>query len=444
MTNPTGTSMRRRNVTGLLLTLGALVAWVVLWRWAHLRGEHLNAIGIPMRLRAPPFIGVFKTRIGARTLIPVALGIALIVAAPFAIRRLSWRALLLASGAATFAWAISVAYVDGWRAGVLKGVLLKDDYLHDLGRVHNPLVFLQHFVADNPTYTTHVRAHPPGIPILLWCLDRIGLGGATPAALLFIAGGAAATVAVLIATKNVAGEEFARRAAPFVAVAPAALWIGTSGDALMAGFGAWAVALVVLATGRHDRRGDLLALSGGLLFGVAFMTSYGLVLLLAVPLAVAASRRRLRPLLLAGAAGGAFLGLVALGGFWWVDGVNATRRAYDLSVAKDRPFRDFLLFNAAAFSVALGPAIYVAFTRLRGKAWLLVGGALASVVIAAATGLSKGEVERIWLPFGVFVLAAGGALVPDDHRGAARSTRGWLLVQVALTIALESTVRFQW
>ena len=32
-------------------------------------------------------------------------------------------------------------------------------------------------------------------------------------------------------------------------------------------------------------------------------------------------------------------------------------------------------------------------------AWLLVGGALAALALADVTGLSKGEVERIWLPF---------------------------------------------
>src|SRR5262249_59126618 len=101
------------------------------------------------------------------------------------------------------------------------------------------------------------------------------------------------------------GEEWAGRAAPFVALAPAAIWIATTADAFYAGVSAWAIALVVLASGRRGPRADVLALAGGLLFGITAFLSYGLVLLAAVPLVVAWRRRRFRPLVLA--AGGALI-----------------------------------------------------------------------------------------------------------------------------------------
>jgi hypothetical protein len=42
----------------------------------------------------------------------------------------------------------------------------------------------------------------------------------------------------------------------------------------------------------------------------------------------------------------------------------------------------------------------LALFRLRDRQlWLLVGAALTAVLLADVSGLSKAEVERIWLPF---------------------------------------------
>src|ERR671934_194092 len=91
--------------------------------------------------------------------------------------------------------------------------------------------------------------------------------------------------AALVALREVSGKPAARRAAPFLALAPAAVWIATSADALFAGVGAWGVALIVLATRAPGAKGatptsrrsagmmldarGLSALGGGLLFGAA-------------------------------------------------------------------------------------------------------------------------------------------------------------------------------
>ena len=69
--------------------------------------------------------------------------------------------------------------------------------------------------------------------------------------------------AVLVACRELAGEQRARQAAPFVALVPAAIWAGTSSDALFAGVGALAVAGMVVAVVR--RRGVLAAISGAVL-----------------------------------------------------------------------------------------------------------------------------------------------------------------------------------
>jgi hypothetical protein len=62
------------------------------------------------------------------------------------------------------------------------------------------------------------------------------------------------------------------------------------------------------------------------------------------------------------------------------------------------------------------------------------------------SGMTKGEVERIWLPFAPWVLVAGGALAwstaPGRH--ARNPAVRWLAVQAAAAIALESIVRTPW
>ena len=66
--------------------------------------------------------------------------------------------------------------------------------------------------------------------------------------------GGVGSAAALVGAKEVAGEAIARRAAPFLALTPAAIW-WTSGDAFFAGVSATAVTLVILATGRERNLG---------------------------------------------------------------------------------------------------------------------------------------------------------------------------------------------
>ena len=135
---------------------------------------------------------------------------------------------------------------------------------------------------------------------------------------------------------NWAESELARRSAPFLVFAPVAVF-WSSGDAVFLGVGTWAAALLILATGREGRRSDGLALASGLLAGFGLFLSYGLVLLGLIPLVVAIRRRRLRPLLLAGVPVLLWFATLAWAGFWWFDGLQATRREYAESVARFGP-----------------------------------------------------------------------------------------------------------
>ena len=81
----------------------------------------------------------------------------------------------------------------------------------------------------------------------------------------------------------------------------------------------------------------------------------------------------------------------------------------------------------------LGPAVIAGLTvRPTGRWRLLVVPALAAVAVADLSGLSKGEVERIWLPFMPWITLA----VVACCRGASgRGPGRWLAAQAGLAIA---------
>jgi hypothetical protein len=305
--------------------------------------------------------------------------------------------------------------------------------------VRAPGAFLATFTERIDGFVTHVRAHPPGLLVLLWWLDRLGLMGPGWAATLMVAGGAAAVPAVMVATRELAGEDRARAVAPYLVLTPAAIWIATSADALFAGVAAWGVALLILATGRDDRAGDLQAVGGGLLFGLGLFMTYGLLLLGVIPLAVSVARRRIRPLVIGGSAAVAVALAFAASGFWWLQGLQETTREYYEGIAARRPYAYFVFANLAAFAVAVGPAALGGLAVLRDRRlWLVVGAALAAVVVADLSGLSKGEVERIWLPFGVWVGLAAAAIATSRH------PRLWLAAQALTALVVQVGVATIW
>ena len=421
-------------------TLAVLTTWAIVIVVAHVLLERVQAAGANIRIQAAPLVGTFDLRVSGRLLAALTVGTVLVFGAPRLVELVGWRTVLVVSAVAAGAWAVSLALVDGVQ-GLTSPLEARTEYLADVANVGSPGAFLSTFVDRIADYRIHVQGHPPGMLLLLSAFDRVGLGGPGWAAALCIAGGAVAVPAVLVAVREVAGEEMARRAVPFLAVTPAAIWIATSADAFFMGVSAWAVALVVLATGHHGRRSDAYALAGGLLFGAAAFLSYGLVLLAVVPGVVAWQRRRFRPLAAAviGAAP-AFLAFLAAG-FWWVAGLLATRERYFAGVGGRRPYLDFLVANAACLAIVLGPALAVALARLRDrKLWLLLGGTVLVLGAAMISGMSKGEVERIWLPFAVWLLPAGAVLAA----GRARVATGWLGLQASAAIVVATAVKTSW
>jgi hypothetical protein len=414
-----------------LATWSFLFGGVVLW------GATLAHAHPEMHLNAPPLFGRVSPHLSWRLGPALVLGVIAAIYSVRAARTLPWKALLVVTAAAVAGWALALSFAGGessWYGPLLGG----HDYLNEAARIDSLPAWLSSFTDDLARLPVHVQGHPPGMIIVLYGLGQIGLGGAPWAGALVIGTGASGATAVLIALRRTFDERAARAAAPFVVLTPAAIWIATSADAFFAGVAAWAVALGLVAVSANGRRAGGIAIAGGLVFGIALLLAYGVALLGLLVVAAAWSRRRLRPL--ATYAVAASIPLMAAGvlGFWWPAGFLATRSAYLAGAAADRPYWFFLASNLAAFALVLGPAILVAITRSGAATfWIVIGPALAAVAIAALSGMSKGEVERIWLPFALWLLPAACAL-PERRRAH------WLAAQAATAMAIEVVVVTPW
>lgn len=388
-----------------------------------------------LRLGAAPLVGRADVHVDLRLLLPIAVGGVLVLVLPRIAAHLRWRSLLLVVVLLAIAWVVAINMTR--TNGLTRPVGRDDEYLVDVQEVGSVPDFLSTYPERIDEHSVHVRSHPPGFLVLLKGMDEVGLGGRGWAAALMVVGGTAGLASVLVGTREVAGEQAARRAAPFLVLAPAALWIGSTADALYAAVGATAVALVLVGSGRVGRAGWGLALGGGLLLGLCLTFSYGLWLLglVALPTLVRRARWDLVPVI----AVGALLPVATLwlAGFDYLAAFDATRGEVEESVQSTRPFALFLVLNLVVLGIACGPAVVAGVARLRDRAsWSLVGGALLAVAVADLSGLSKGEVERIWLPFTLWILVAGSA-----HRPPARA---WLIAQVAFAIGIQVLARTGW
>jgi hypothetical protein len=431
---------------GAWTTAAAVLAWVGVLVAGRLLGVALYDSDPLVRIGAPPLVGTLDLRIGAGLLAPVLLAAAVVARGPELAARVTWRHLLALSALGALAWAVLLALADGG-AALTEPLESRYEYLAAVDRVGDPFAFLRSFTDDLPTYPTHVKGHPPGLVLVLAGMDTIGLGGSGWATALVLLVGALAAPAVLVALRAVAGEAPARAAAPFLVLVPGAVWMATSADALFTGVAAVGIAcFAVAATGGggapsarvSPRTRDVLAVLSGVVLGVGLHLSYGIAPLGAVVVALALWRRAWRVTALAAVGlAGVVVAFVA-SGFWWFDGLAATRELYEAGVSTRRPHADFAVINLAAFALVVGPAAVVGLVRLRDRAvWVLVIGALVAITAANASGLSKGETERIWLPFAPWVIAATCAL-------AGGRIRVWLASAAALGLVLQAGVISPW
>lgn len=419
----------------------ALAGWIVLLAGVRVWGVWLSARR-ELKLDAVPLYGRWDWALSWRVAVPVMAGAVLVAALPWLSRRWAWRLVVLGSGAAAIAWSLALAVVDTGPAGSAVWSDIQQAYGTHTGLVDaaGPGAFLRDYVDNQPGYAVHLQAHPPGLVLGLWAAGRIGLAGPGFQTALALVGVAIAVVAAVVVVREVAGERWARAAAPFVVLVPAAVW-HTNADVIVAGVGLSGVACAVVATGRHGRQAVAWAIAGGVLLGAALLLSYG-VALLAAPVLVVAVWRQRWTVLAGGAAVVLAVVLVPLAwGFWWFDGLLVTGQQYAAGVASERGYAYFVVANLAVFALAVGPATVVALARLRDRRmWIVVGAGLATMLLADLSGLSNGETERIWQPFVPLVAVAGGALgVRSPAAG-----RVWLAVQVSVAVVLQAALRSPW
>lgn len=414
---------------GVLVSLAALLLAVNRW------GSWLADRDVDLVLPVPPLLAEPNRGATWELLLPIATGSALIVMLP-KLAGLPWRRLLLVVPFAAAAWTCALTLAEG-KSGFTRGPSDHTEYAADVPSVRaDPKGFLRTFTDDIEDYEIHVRAHPPGMVLLLAGFDTLDLDIHVTEAVLVIAAASSATAALLIIVRNVADEVAARSVAPFLVLTPASTWIATSADGLYAAIAVWATAAFAIATSSTGQRRLMFSVVGGALMGLGLLGSYGLALAAVAPALVASVRRAWTVMVVGALSGAAVLAALLPFGFWYLDGLAATVHEYR-TLDIERPWWYFAFANIAAWSLALGPAVIAGLVQLRDKRmWLAVCGGLGAAALAHVSMLSKGEVERIWLPFTLLVMPAAGALV--ERR------RLWLGAQVITACAIVGTVTTQW
>ncbi|MFJ8229630.1 hypothetical protein ACIQ9E_06655 [Streptomyces sp. NPDC094448] len=473
---------------------------------AALVGHHIQNTDGTLFVGWPPLFASWGPHTGPGSPAAVLVAVAVVVHGPALAARLPWRGLLAAVWAAALAWTLSLALVDGWQRGVVARLTTRYEYLQVVDRFQDiPAAlrgFASHILADSADpWPAHVVGHPPAATLTFVLLDRIGLRGGGWAGTWCLVVGATAATAVLVAVRALADERLARRAAPFVVLAPAAVWMGTSADAYFTAVAAWAVALLALALTRSSAAA---AAGCGLLFGLTCYLSYGLVLIAVIGVAVVYLGRRglaARPALLVPFT----LGLAAVpvafasAGFDWWAAYHLLVTRYHQGIGGIRPYGYWVWANLACTVLLTGPAIAaglrrtgVVLGRTRDRAGatttraacpaavpamptpgtavrtavpdraaaaastavpnpparrngafetaparlaLLVAAAVLAVLVADLSGMSKAETERIWLPFAVWLLAAGAFLTRP---------RAWLATQAMSALLLNHLLWTGW
>ncbi|MEU5543708.1 hypothetical protein AB0G85_15115 [Streptomyces sioyaensis] len=443
--------------------LWAAAAGLLLVTVAAVVGTVIERTHGSLHVNWPPLYASWFPHLGPGTPAALAVGAAVILHGPSLAARLPWRRLVLAGWAAALAWTWSLALIDGWQTGIARRLTTAYEYLtvihrfDDLGAAVRD--FTRHILNNGPDHwPAHVAGHPPAAVLTFVGLDRIGLGGGGWAGVWCLTLGTSAVAAVLVALRALTDEPTARRAAPFLVLAPSAVWVGTSADGYFAAIAAWSLALLALAATRRTRYPAAAALASGLLFGLTCYLSYGLTLIALIAGAVLLLTRTWRPLPLFAVGAAAVAAAFTLAGFSWWEGYQLLVERYYQGAAAVRPYAYWVWGNLACTVLITGLAtvagvrrtLVAAPTALRGlrpsagplrdpadRLVVLVLAVLLAVLVADLSGMSKAETERIWLPFAAWLPAACALLPTARHRH-------WLAAQAVLALLLNHLLYTGW
>ncbi|MFB6707415.1 hypothetical protein ACFCW6_22205 [Streptomyces sp. NPDC056333] len=458
----TGQHPPQQRGTGRRGDLIAAAAGVLLVTAAVLIGRAIQDAHGTLVAHWPPLLASWYPHTGPGTPAAVVVAAAVVAYGPGLADRLPWRGLLATAWAASLVWIVSLAMIDGWGRGIADRLTTKHEYLQVIDRFGDIGAALRgftgHILIGRPdNWPAHVAGHPPGATLTFVLLDRIGLGGGGWAGVWCIVLGGSAVVAVLIAVRALADERLARGAAPFLVLAPMAVWTGASADGYFAAVAAWSVALLAVAATRrpHSPAAAAAALGSGLLYGLTCYLSYGLTLIALLLLTVLLLTRTARPVPLFLL--GALVVPVAftLAGFNWWEGYRLLVERYYQGAGGIRPYSYWVWANLAATTVSAGlatvaglrraavgapgsvRALHTGTTCARHRLILLTLAALLALLVADLSGMSKAETERIWQPFVLWLLPAAALL-------ASGTRRGWLIAQAVVALLVNHLLWTGW
>lgn len=391
------------------------------WTAVVLLGLIVSAVfvglGLHLGTASAPFTGAYRTKVVAGSVLAPAVAVVVLQAVRRGVHeRLGWPALLVGGWLAALLWSLALAVVDGGN-GLARPVADPTEYLVDARALQHPVEFVRTFVGQSLQHTVATRQHPPGPVLLLWAIRPLGLVRPTAIGLAITVVGALVVPLVAISVRPVCGELAARRLVPILALAPWAVWTAVSMDAVTSTLCAASICCGVQAGVPHRSR--WWAAAAGLLLGVAALFSYSAVWLAATLIAVWFIRRRPVLNVIAGSAALVPLGLARVAGFVWPDGLSAAQVDFSTRIGPHRSWVLWAPLDLLILVIACGPALVPAIRRSRlTPGWPFVVGAALGVGFALLSGLSRGEVERSWLPFFPWLLVPAVApVVPNGQPG---------------------------
>ncbi|HEX8002797.1 MAG TPA: hypothetical protein VF519_08895 [Mycobacteriales bacterium] len=414
--------------------------WVALVAFGFALTGAARALGLRVGVPGAPFTGEYRFKVEVGTVLAPAVAVAVLAGVRAGVvERLGWRRLLLLAYAATLAWSLALAVVDGGNGLAFP---VTHDYLGDVAAVRDdPARFVREFVAHAPSYGEATRTHPPAPVLLLWALRRLGATRPATLGVLVTMLGCLTVPFTGVALRSLCGERAARRLLPALVLAPYAVWVAVSMDGVTAALVAGFVALGVV--GSEPGRRPWWALGSGVVLGVAALFSYAVGWLAAIPLIVCFVRRRATTIAFIGFGALLPLAVARAWGFVWPDGLTVAQADWSVRVGPHRSWLLWAFLDIVVLVIACGPHVVTAARRIRRTpGWPFVVGAGIGVAFAIGSGLARGEVERSWLPFFPWLLVP--VTGDDDDGEPGRPSLLLLALGAGAAVVIESVLRSSW
>jgi hypothetical protein len=366
--------------------------------------------------------------------------------------------------------AVAVALIDGGIAVLWKPYqeYQASDYIGAVERIESPGAFLRDYPRLMPGLPLHCRHHPPGGPLVLWCVAQLFGPGPFAASLATIALAGLAAPAVYFLAGEVLHEGGARLAAALFVLAPNVVsYSATCMDAVFMVPLVWS--FFFLYRGRrlsplaHGIAGGVTAALAALMtFSASFVALWAIVLLVVTALF---DRTRLRNVAVTLAAAVA-AALVFYGVLYAVSGYEPSAVLRQAFAGQDevmkgrghsslRQSAHFAVANLVAFLFCSGLPVVWWWARQTGlelrraasgpARWLLIS-FCATLLLVDVAPLYTLETERIWI-FLVGFLAIGAAawLARDGASlAASRLVLATLAIEAGQTIVMEVLFEWRW